>query len=187
MALHARRLDCRVWLMLLPNCDWYDAKVGQFVTLHSLLCCEHHSPKVTRASMQPKLYYTMNISCHGHCGLKCVATLDVSFLMQRCVSRLDLCTVLVSLWCFSFHERQVEDIIAYFVLSPLQIRHASLDSSIGVTARLRARWDWGSIPDRDKRFFSSPQRPDRLWGPSNLISREYRGAFAGGRETGAWS
>jgi hypothetical protein len=30
--------------------------------------------------------------------------------------------------------------------------------------------DRGSITDRDKRFFSAPQRPDRFWGPPNLIS-----------------
>jgi hypothetical protein len=27
--------------------------------------------------------------------------------------------------------------------------------------------NWASIPGVDKRFFSSPQRPDRLWGPPN--------------------
>jgi hypothetical protein len=31
----------------------------------------------------------------------------------------------------------------------------------------------GSVPGRDKRFLSSPQRPDRLWGPPTLLSNEY--------------
>jgi hypothetical protein len=33
---------------------------------------------------------------------------------------------------------------------------------------------WGSIPGRGKRFFSSPQRPEKFWGPSSLISNGYR-------------
>jgi hypothetical protein len=28
----------------------------------------------------------------------------------------------------------------------------------------------GSIPGRGKRFFSTPQRPDRFWGPPSLFS-----------------
>jgi hypothetical protein len=28
---------------------------------------------------------------------------------------------------------------------------------------------WGSISDRGKSFFSSPQRPDRQWGPPSLL------------------
>jgi hypothetical protein len=33
----------------------------------------------------------------------------------------------------------------------------------------------GSIPDRGARFFSSPQRPNRLCGPSSLLCNEYLG------------
>jgi hypothetical protein len=29
--------------------------------------------------------------------------------------------------------------------------------------------------------FSSPGRPDRLWGPTNLLSNEYRGFFPGSK------
>jgi hypothetical protein len=36
----------------------------------------------------------------------------------------------------------------------------------------------GSIPGRLKIFFSSPQCPDRLWGPSNLILNGYRGRIS---------
>jgi hypothetical protein len=31
------------------------------------------------------------------------------------------------------------------------------------------------------RIFSSPRCPDRVWGPSNLLSIGYRGSFSGGK------
>jgi hypothetical protein len=36
-------------------------------------------------------------------------------------------------------------------------------------------------------IFVSPYRPDRLWGPPNLLYNGYRELFPGGKETGAWS
>jgi hypothetical protein len=37
-----------------------------------------------------------------------------------------------------------------------------------------------SITGRGKRFFSTPQRPDQLWGPDSLLSNGYLGLFPQG-------
>jgi hypothetical protein len=37
------------------------------------------------------------------------------------------------------------------------------------------------------RIFSSPRRPDRLWGPPSILSNGYRGSFPGGKATGSRS
>jgi hypothetical protein len=39
----------------------------------------------------------------------------------------------------------------------------------------------GSIPDRDKRLFSPPCPPDRLWGPPTLLANT-QGRLPPGRE-----
>jgi hypothetical protein len=38
--------------------------------------------------------------------------------------------------------------------------------------------DWGSIPGGGWEFFSSPPRPERLWGPPSLLSNGYQGLFS---------
>jgi hypothetical protein len=43
------------------------------------------------------------------------------------------------------------------------------------SAGLRAGWSGGSSPGRGWEFFSSPPRPERLWGPPSLLSDGYRG------------
>jgi hypothetical protein len=57
-----------------------------------------------------------------------------------------------------------------------KFKNKSRDSSVGIAT------DYGldsraSVLGRDKRFFSSPQCPDQLWGPPNFLHNEYRGAF----------
>jgi hypothetical protein len=42
----------------------------------------------------------------------------------------------------------------------------------------------GSSPGRGWEFFSSPSRPDRLWGPPNLVSDGTRGSFPVGKAAG---
>jgi hypothetical protein len=55
------------------------------------------------------------------------------------------------------------------------IRNRDSSADIGAGYRLDGR---GSIPGSGKNFFSSPQRPDRLWGPPSLLSSAYRGALS---------
>jgi hypothetical protein len=51
-----------------------------------------------------------------------------------------------------------------------------LGSSAGIATRLRPGLprNLGSISGKDKRFLSTPQHSDRLWGPSSLLSDGYR-------------
>jgi hypothetical protein len=59
--------------------------------------------------------------------------------------------------------------------SPLNL-HVSRDSVVGIATGY-------GLDDRgvgvrfpvESRIFSSPRRPDRLWGPPNLLSNGYRG------------
>jgi hypothetical protein len=59
----------------------------------------------------------------------------------------------------------------------------SQNSSVGVATGygLDGR---GSIPRSGKRFFSSPQRPDWLWGSPSLLSNGYR-RLSGDKTAGA--
>jgi hypothetical protein len=50
------------------------------------------------------------------------------------------------------------------------------DSSVGIETGYGLD-GLGSIPGRSKRDFFTPQRPDRLWAPPNLLSDGYRGFF----------
>jgi hypothetical protein len=58
----------------------------------------------------------------------------------------------------------------------------SRDSSVGI-ATDHGQDGRGSNPDR-VRSFSSPQRPDRLRGPTSLLSNGYRGLFPGVKRPG---
>jgi hypothetical protein len=61
----------------------------------------------------------------------------------------------------------------------------SRETSVGIAMGYRQDGR-GSIPGRDKREFSSPQRPDRLWGPPSLPSDGYWGGYLPkGKEAGA--
>jgi hypothetical protein len=49
-----------------------------------------------------------------------------------------------------------------------------------VTIAIRQSGNSGSIPDRGKRFFCAPQRPDRLWGPTQPAIKWVPGALSPG-------
>jgi hypothetical protein len=51
---------------------------------------------------------------------------------------------------------------------------------------LDAQGIWVLDPMR-ARIFSSPHRPDRLWGPTDLLSNGHRGYFPGSKAARAWS
>jgi hypothetical protein len=62
--------------------------------------------------------------------------------------------------------------------------------TIGIATRLRAGrpMNLHSIPGRGKRFFFTPWRPDRLWGPPSLLyAMGMGGCFPGDKAIGAWS
>jgi hypothetical protein len=65
-------------------------------------------------------------------------------------------------------------------------KNSSRDSVVGIATGYRLD-DLGigvRVPVRS-RIFSPPNRPERLWGPSNLLSNVYRGLFLGFKVAGA--
>jgi hypothetical protein len=56
----------------------------------------------------------------------------------------------------------------------------SRGSSVSLVTRLRAGRP-GPIPGRGRGFFSSPPRPDGLWGQPSLLANGYRKLFPSGK------
>jgi hypothetical protein len=65
-------------------------------------------------------------------------------------------------------------------------KHGSRDSAVGIATGygLDDRGIEVEVPV-GSRIFSSTRRPDRFWGPSNLLSGRYGGSFPGGKAAGA--
>jgi hypothetical protein len=62
------------------------------------------------------------------------------------------------------------------LLNPLETQENR--DSVAVRNTLATGWtSQGSNPGRGKKGFSSPDRPNRLWGPSKLLFMVYRGSF----------
>jgi hypothetical protein len=59
--------------------------------------------------------------------------------------------------------------------------HKSRDSSLGIALGYGLK-DRGSIPGGGWEFFSSPPRPERLWGRPSLLSNGYLGALSLGKK-----
>jgi hypothetical protein len=53
------------------------------------------------------------------------------------------------------------------------------DSSVSIVTGYELD-SWNSILSGGKRFFSTPQCPDRIWGPLSLLSNGYLGLFPQG-------
>jgi hypothetical protein len=87
----------------------------------------------------------------------------------------ELCTEQVTI----FNEDSVSKKMLFFMIFT-HLRHKKLPKyRVLIFCKKGARIcqyrldDWGSIAGRDKRLFSTPCHPDRLWGPSTLLSNGY--------------
>jgi hypothetical protein len=64
--------------------------------------------------------------------------------------------------------------------------NASWDSTVGIaTGYGLVDKEVGVQVPVGSRIFNSPCRPDRLWGPPNLLYNGYGGFFPGGKAAGA--
>jgi hypothetical protein len=64
----------------------------------------------------------------------------------------------------------------------------SRDSAVGIATGYGLEdWEVGVWVPVWSRIFTSPCRPDRHWGPPNLLHKGYRELFPGGKAAGAWS
>jgi hypothetical protein len=68
------------------------------------------------------------------------------------------------------------------------VLRVSRDSAVGIaTGYGLDDWEIGVPVPVGSRIITSPCRPDRLWGPPNLLYNEYRELFPGGKAAGPWS
>jgi hypothetical protein len=141
------------WLMSLRTMQ---TLMGQSEQLH-FTKCENYTERFTDSRLA-RIYSVLRIYLHSLCA-KCTGicriwfSLVVSGTLQNCLP-----DVLALFYLQKVHE-----------INPNKFLSARRRSSIGI-AKDNALNDRGSIPDREKRFFSSPQHSFRFWGPSSLLS-----------------
>jgi hypothetical protein len=67
-------------------------------------------------------------------------------------------------------------------------RNVSRDSAVDISTGYGLDdWEVGARVAVGSRIITSPCRPDRLWGPPNLLYNGYRELFPGGKAAEAWS
>jgi hypothetical protein len=108
----------------------------------------------------------------AYCGRHRVYTAVTITLLSICYTSLH--------WpVFTHWECIIQVLNAVYVMSLCVQR--SRDSAVGIaTGYGLADQGFGVRVPVGARIFTSPCYPDRLWGPSNLISNEYRGLFSRG-------
>jgi hypothetical protein len=136
----------------------------------------------------------------AECSIQIQTTLKAQRTLQGCDAA-KLCHVPFMSNCLSLiplkpgvHLNNVQKSWSYFTQNILRVCYIvqsvkvvywnSRDSSVGIATAL-SRLDDRGVGVRIPvvwRIFSYPRRPDRLWGPPNLLSNGYRGKAAG-----AWS
>jgi hypothetical protein len=78
---------------------------------------------------------------------------------------------------YSLYENEYKDHFFY---------SSSRDSAVGIATGYGLHYRGVGVRDPvGARIFTSPSRPDRLWGPHNLLSNGYRELFPGGKA--AWA
>jgi hypothetical protein len=93
-------------------------------------------------------------------------------------------SLIVTLWHLSTKQHGV--ISQKTIILIRTVARMSRDSSVGTATGygLDDRGVGVGVPV-GSRIFSSPHRPDRLWGPPTLLSNGYLGFFPGGKVAGA--
>jgi hypothetical protein len=92
------------------------------------------------------------------------------------------------------HEHHSEFFVSWWIFEPvtsrIQFRIVTIlvmSQGSGVVTATGYSMDGRGIGVRvpvEARFVASSRRPDRFWGPPNVVSHGYRGSFSGGKAVG---
>ena len=105
----------------------------------------------------------------------------------------------VEVRCVGHSELEKESAIGNYSLNLSESKPYFLNSAIDKRREGWPRWriitssrpgqprDRSSIPGIDKRFLTSPKRPEGFCGPLSSLLKGYRGSFFEGKVDGAWS